>query len=95
MRPDEILEKAAETFRQRAAAYGPNYLDFGDVMLGLFPKGLPLMATTADWNRLGIVVQIVTKLTRYCNNMANGGHLDSAHDMVVYAALLEQLTEER
>jgi hypothetical protein len=34
------------------------------------------------------------KVTRYAAQFENGGHLDSAHDACVYAAMLEELTVE-
>lgn len=86
------LEAAAATFRQRNALYGDNWLHFGVAMKGIFPDGLRC-DTVDDWNRLGIIVQCVAKLTRYGIQFAAGGHLDSAHDMCVYAAMLEELTD--
>lgn len=87
-----ILRDAAETFAERNKTYGDNYLHFGTVMSGLFPRGLPSPRTAEDWNRLGLLVQCVTKITRYAQSLERGGHTDSAHDLSVYAAMLQSVT---
>lgn len=89
----ELLEAAAATWRQRNALYGDNYKRFGAVMVALFPNGLTL-DTVDDFNRLGVFVQCVSKLSRYAENISRGGHQDSAHDLAVYAAMLEELTSD-
>ncbi len=91
-RADEILRDAAKTFRQRNALYGDNYRQFGDVMRAMFPQGVTPQSV-AEWNRLGVLVQCVHKLTRYAQQWNAGGHEDSAHDLCVYAAILQELTE--
>jgi hypothetical protein len=85
------LARGADTFRERNILYGNNYKRFGNVMRALFPDGLPV-ASVDEWNRLGILIQCVSKLTRYIENLDDGGHKDSAHDLMVYAAMLEELT---
>lgn len=91
--PDK-LEAGAATFRERNAVYGDNYLSFGAVMVGLFPDGLKVEAGDLEsFQRLGILVQCVGKLGRYSNTLPRGGHQDSAHDLMVYAAMLEEVTK--
>ncbi len=93
MRAPEILSAAAETFAQRNAVYGDNYLRFGAAFLGLFPDGrIPAIEDRATMDRLQLMMQILNKLTRYAEQLHNGGHQDSAHDIVVYAAMLEEMT---
>ena len=87
----EILREAANTFQLRNNLYGDNYKQFGHIMQVLFPDGLPCR-TADDYNRLGLLVQCISKLTRYAANMPEGGHQDSAHDLCVYAAMLEEMT---
>lgn len=87
----DILKIAAETFRQRNALYGDNYHQFGVVMTAIFPDGVQ-PKSVEEWNRLGVLVQCVSKLTRYAQQWCSGGHRDSAHDLCVYAAMLEELT---
>ena len=91
----ENLEAGAATFRERGQVYGKSYIKFGGVMSELFPNGLWIDSRdTASHVRLGIMVQIIGKLTRYAEQMTRGGHRDSAHDMMVYSAMLEEVTEE-
>jgi hypothetical protein len=88
----EILTEAAKTYAERNKVYGDNYKHFGSAMAAMFPNGLTVKSAD-DWNRLGILVQIVSKVTRYANSFENG-HIDSAHDACVYSAMLEELTRE-
>lgn len=87
------LHEAAATFEQRNKLYGDNYKRFGCVMGALFPNGIELISND-DWNRFGVFFHMVGKVTRYAVNLKDGGHKDSAHDMIVYAAMLEELTQE-
>lgn len=96
-RPPEYLEQAAATFRERNAVYGDNYLRFGHIFRSLFPGGVvPAIATDRDMDRIQLLVQITNKLTRYAESVSRnqGGHRDSAHDMMVYAAMLEEATDD-
>lgn len=86
----EIFEDNIKTYKERMETYGPTYRQYGHIMMGLFPKGI-FVADAEQWNRLGVVQACVTKLARYCNNL---DHIDSAHDLSVYAAILEELTCE-
>jgi hypothetical protein len=87
----DILAKAAETFRERNALYGNNYVQFGPIAAAMFPEGLTLKSAE-DFARFGVFVQALSKFTRYAANLQDGGHRDSAHDMAVYGAMLEELT---
>ncbi len=94
----EALRKAAEIYEERNKLYGDNYKNFGAVWLALFPDGISTTSSHApleDCNRLGVLVQIVSKLTRYCANFGAGGHVDSLDDMAVYAMMLQELDSER
>lgn len=90
-RAPDLLAAAAETFRERNALYGDNYLRFGDIMAQMFPRGVTL-ATAADFNRFGQLFMCMCKITRYAEQFATGGHQDSARDLCVYAAMLEEMT---
>lgn len=89
----EILVAAAKTQEQRNKLYGNSYKRFGTVMKALLPDGIELN-TEDEWNRFGVFFHAVGKITRYAANLKTGGHKDSAHDLVVYGAMLEELTEE-
>ena len=91
------LENAAKTFQERNEKYGNNsyggaYKQHGHVMTALFPDGLELVEPE-DYNRMGVVNMMVSKLVRYANNFDEGGHHDSLHDLSVYAAMLNDLDQ--
>lgn len=90
-----LLAQGALTFAARSAMYGPAYRNFGRVMAGMFPEGLMLKSgDVTAWQRLGVFMQVVNKLCRYATQLAAGGHADSAHDAMVYSAILEELTHD-
>lgn len=88
----QILRQAATIFEQRNAMYGNAYKRHGNIMMAMFPDGLTLNDSD-DWTRFGVFVMCVSKLNRYASNLKNGGHKDSAHDLSVFAAMLEELTK--
>lgn len=92
--PADLLQQSVETFKQRAEVYGDNYKRFGKIMALLIPAGTEIVANPEALNRLGLLVQIVSKLTRYCENFNKGGHDDSLNDISVYAAMLRSLDQE-
>jgi hypothetical protein len=92
-RAPEILEEGAATFRVRNAAYGDTYLQLGAILQAFFPDGLPDLKTADDWNRFSLWLAALLKLQRYSNNLHRGGHKDSAHDAMVYSAMLEEVTK--
>jgi hypothetical protein len=93
-RAPDLLDAAAKTFRERNAIYGDTYLNFGVAAAACFPDGLSIEpGDTRSFNRLGVFVQCLGKLLRYGANFEKGGHQDSAHDLCVYAAMLEEVTE--
>jgi hypothetical protein len=62
----------------------------------VFPGGIRVDAEDAEGlNRLGLLVMCCVKLSRYSQSFDTGGHADSAHDLCVYAAMLEELTVKR
>lgn len=87
--PEMLLDSAA-TFEERSKVYGENYKRFGAVMALLFPTGL-CCKSIDDHNRLGVFVQVVSKVTRYAENFHKGGHEDSLIDISVYATMLREL----
>lgn len=88
-----MLRQSAETYEERNKIYGNNYKNFGKVMIGLFPKGVKV-ETVDDWNRMGVFVQMMSKLTRYAENFTKGGHDDSLLDLSVYSSMLRELDME-
>jgi hypothetical protein len=86
----DMLRDAAAIYEERNKLYGDNYKRFGYIMKELFPQGLSLRGPD-DFNRLGIFVQMVSKLTRYAENLTRGGHADSLDDLAVYSMMLQEL----
>lgn len=89
----ELLRAAADTYASRNAAYGSAYRTFGPALAALFPDGLTLAPGDPAWGRLALLVMTAGKLHRYARNLHNGGHKDSARDLAVYGAMLEEMTD--
>ncbi len=87
------LRKAAGIFDERSQLYGDNYKFFGQVMIGLFPRGLTLK-TPDDFARFALYTLAVVKDTRYAQQFHEGGHADSLDDGVVYRTMLNELDHE-
>lgn len=88
----DILREGAAIYEQRNKLYGDSYKRFGNMMSALYPQGV-LVKEVDDWNRLGLMMMAVSKISRFAENA--GGHLDSAVDLSVYAAMLAELTGEQ
>lgn len=82
----DVLQEMADTFRERNAVYGNNYQRVAPIIKILWPNGLPKdMVTDNDtWHLFEL---IVVKLTRFAQSDLT--HVDSIHDMAVYAAMIE------
>ena len=93
MKPQDSLRQSADVFEERGRVYGEAYKRFGPVMEALFPGGFYAFGPDA-FNRLGVIVQIVSKLVRYTGAMKDGGHDDSLLDLSTYAAMLRELDAE-
>ena len=88
---DEILADGAKTFRERRKLYKDNYLRIGHVMHELFPEGL-FVKGPEMWNKLHLYFMTMVKATRLAVTELN--HTDSAHDAMVYNAMLTGIMEE-
>ena len=91
----EILREGAATYEQRNKIYGDHYKKFGPALLALFGGKIPAIETPEDAVRLNLVICSLNKLSRYTATFTRGGHEDSAHDLMVYAAMLFEMTEEK
>jgi hypothetical protein len=89
--PDR-LAALADIYEDRNALYGDNYKRFGDIMVGLFPKGLTI-DSAPGWNRIALLIHMVTKVTRYAENHNDGGHADSLDDIAVYSQMLREIDD--
>jgi len=90
--PLQILEESTKTFKERNAVYGDSFDTFGNIAVALFPDGL-VLKDAADFNRFAAFLNLLNKVQRYAQNFEDGGHPDSAHDAIVYSAILESLTK--
>ena len=88
MNPEDILREMASTFEKRGAIYGDNWEKIGSVMRALFPDGFNC-STEYEHNVYHLFMMIMVKITRLA--ATNLYHIDSAHDIGVYAAMLETL----
>jgi len=86
----DILRDAAGTFEARNAEYGNAYAELGNVLRAMWPQGLQLHGAD-EFGRFALMVMGVGKWHRYACSF-NAGHIDSARDAAVYAAMLEELT---
>lgn len=86
------IQRALDTYRTRNRVYGNNYKRFGEIMMALYPNGVCLN-TVHQWNRFGIILQKISKLSRYVTDPMRG-HMDSIHDDAVYSFMLEELDAE-
>src|SRR5262245_18569259 len=88
MKPDDILNEMANTFKERNGIYRENWHMVGKVMEALHPDGLHLL-TAQDHERFHLYCILVVKLTRFA--ISGSTHIDSIHDIGVYAAMIEHL----
>lgn len=92
--PPVLLREAAALFEERNGQYGDSYKRYGNLLVALFPaNGVPATKTPEDAIRLNMVMMCLAKLQRYAHNFSAGGHRDSAKDLQVYAAMLEEHTK--
>lgn len=90
--PADCLAAGVALFKQRNLTYREAYIGFGDVMAALYPDGIKVSGPER-FAELGILVQIVSKITRMTGNADLAIHRDSVSDLKVYAAMLESLLE--
>ena len=62
-------------------------------MNSFFPNGIALK-DEKELHMFANFMMCAIKLNRFAQNIDKGGHLDSAHDLVIYAAMLEEKTNE-
>lgn len=90
-----LLKDAGKLFEERSLQYGDAHERTGKIMHSFFPDGIKL-ETEGDFSRYAAFSMCVVKMNRYAENIGNGkeGHLDSARDLIVYAAMMEWKTGE-
>lgn len=88
----DILADMADTYRERNKVYGDNYKRVGDVMMALFPDGVKV-ENAHEFNVWHLFELMIVKLTRFANSELS--HVDSIHDLAVYAAMVEALVVDK
>jgi len=91
----DMLRECAKTFEERAAVYGENYKEHGELLVALFDGQERFnFQDPKDWNRMVLSIHIVAKLKRYTNNWDKGGHEDSLLDLSVYSQMLRDVDHD-
>lgn len=86
----DVLERMAQTFRERNKAYGENYRMVAKLVAVLWPNGVPPELVVTDaWHLFELKL---VKLSRFA--VSNLTHQDSIHDDAVYSAMIEALIIE-
>ena len=90
-----ILHRMATTFEERNAQYRDNYKVVGNVMRNLHGRNSvhPAAELVDDFDLWHLYELLIVKLTRFANSGLK--HRDSIHDIAVYAAMIENILEER
>jgi hypothetical protein len=89
---NQILEKAAEFFIEKNAGYGDAYKRQPKILFEMLGK--IELNNVDDYERFLRVTSVITKLNRYCTSFKEGGHLDSAADLVIFSAMLQELAHK-
>jgi hypothetical protein len=83
----DVLVNMARTFRKRNKLYGQNYLMVHKIIGILWPRGVPsALVTCPQWHLFELIIVKVSRLA-----VSNISHIDSVHDMAVYAAMIESI----
>lgn len=81
-----VLHEAGKTFAERSLTYKDNYVLVGQVMAAV-QDSLPKINTREKWELFHLFQLIIVKLTRFITSGFT--HIDSIHDIAVYAAMIE------
>ena len=87
--PDR-LEALAALFEERNKDYKNNYKEFGHWASQLFPDGLTVK-TPHDWSKLGMLIQVMSKLSRFTQTFHENRPSDSLSDLAVYSVMLQEV----
>ncbi len=87
------LQAAIEKYKQRSSQYGDVFTQVGQIAAILLPSGAACKYSH-DHARMQLLLQVIAKLCRYTSHFESGGHQDSLHDLIVYAAMLEAMDEK-
>ena len=91
--PEYFLEKAKFILKERRLKYGDNYKVNGkllNILFGHVDEQLTDKEEEILFTKEYLFIQIVNKLTRYCNNIKHGDQ-DSLIDLINYCAILSSV----
>lgn len=88
----DVLQRMADTFRERNSNYKDNYKVVAEVMQALHPDGINA-ETKHEHEVVHLWYLIIVKLTRFA--VSGLTHIDSIHDAAVYAAMLESIISKQ
>lgn len=87
----DILQKMADTFRERNAVYGDNFKMVAKLVKVLFPNGVPPeLVVTDQWHLFELKL---VKISRFA--ISELTHMDSIHDDAVYSAMIEAILQNK
>lgn len=89
----DMLRGLAKIYEDRNPVYGSNYMWQGHVLHALFQGDPVTIESREQWNRLHLIVHLLSKLSRYCAAFKQGGHRDSLDDLAVYAMMARECDE--
>lgn len=90
---EQLMLEMAATAKERREQYGDNWRVVGETLHAMYGGAEVTIDSPEAWNRMVAVVQIVNKLCRLA--ASQNTHVDSAHDIGPYAAMLELLVKEK
>lgn len=84
---EEVLQECMKIQEERGKVYDRSFNQTGLIYKALLPNGIELN-TAEDMALFAALGNVIMKLNRFCANIHDGGHDDSAVDLVNYAAIL-------
>jgi preprotein translocase subunit SecA len=89
-----LLGDLSNLYAQRNELYKDNYKNIGKIMELLF-NGEVTLSSVGDYNRFGVIIQIISKLMRYTYNFNESDiSPDYMDDLAVYSMILQELDNE-
>jgi hypothetical protein len=91
----ELLKEKIKVFEEKGKEYGQTYKRFGHIWDAIFPGGITIKGVDQA-NIVGIYHMLIHKIIRIAGKIESPKEIsiDSARDIQVYAAMLEQLLLE-
>jgi hypothetical protein len=90
----ERLVEMGRLHAERQSVYGDDYRHIGEVLEGMFPRGLTLSGQE-QFRRFALFCQVVGKSSRYAQSLARGTHHpDSMNDVTVYSQMIRETDDE-